>query len=993
MRCYAVALAALFLSPFAVSAGDGDDLAGELPRIKPLEPAAALESFEIHPGFKLVPIATEPLVTDPVAMAYDADGRAYVVEMRGYPYPENQPSGNVTLLTDKDGDGVFDSRSIFVGGLSWPTGVVPYYGGVFIAVAPDILFAMDLNGDGVADVKRKFFTGFGTQNVQGLVNGLLWGTDGWIYGSSGSNGGEIRNLARPDAKPVTLRGRDFRFRPDGSEFQAISGGGQFGHCLDDWGHRFVCNNSNHIRQVVLPAEDVDRNPFYTPGAVLTDIAVEGGAGPVFRISPPEPWRVVRTRQRAADPDMVKRLAPTELFATGFFTSASGITIYRGSAYPPEYRGNAFVGDVGGNLVHRKTLAHDGPIFKATRADAGVEFLASRDNWFRPVNFANTPYGTLAVLDMYRETIEHPASIPEPIKRHLDLTSGKDRGRIYEIVPERFQRRARPRLSAAPTSELFRTLADPDAWWRETAQRILIERHETRSLPMLVKLAAERPTALGRAHALWTLDALGWLDVESLLAAMTDPDANVREVGARLAQRHLTGHPGVQNALMDLAGDRDAMVRFQTALSLGEARWLGAYEGLARIARRDPPDRWVEAAVLSSAAGRAETLIAALGEGKPPFFFDEPGGLAWLNALAFVVGAENAPGKVAALLAKFLKDTDYPDRARTVLLGVARGLRRSGGTLKGAVPDLASITPFFDRAEAVATGRGPARERLDAIALVGVGPSDRAVAVLPGLLDAKEPATIQLAALQALNALDEASVGPAIVGRWKSLSPAVRREAVEALFARRDRVAALIEGLRDRVVSPSDLDPSRRAALLQHPDPAIRERARTLLVNASPSDRTRVLAAMRPSLELKGDAGRGLAVFKSTCATCHVAAGIGIEIGPNLATVANRTPEDLLVHVLDPNREVAANYVNYSVATVDGRVATGLIADETASTITLKRAEAAVDVIPRDRIEQIASSGQSLMPEGLEKDRSPQDFADLIAFIKGLLSPGAGPSRR
>ena len=245
-----------------------------------------------------------------------------------------------------------------------------------------------------------------------------------------------------------MRGRDFRFKPDGSAFEAISGGGQFGHCFDDWGHRFTCNNSNHIRQIVLPSRYLERNPDLTPPAVILDIAAEGPAAPVYRISPPEPWRVVRTRQRAADPAMVPALPRTELFATGFFTSATGITIYRGSAYPPEYRGNAFVGDVGGNLVHRKILEIDGATFLAHRADQKGEFLASTDNWFRPVNFANTPDGTLLILDMYRETIEHPFSIPEPIKKHLDLTSGKDRGRLYELLPNGKQASPRPKPADA-----------------------------------------------------------------------------------------------------------------------------------------------------------------------------------------------------------------------------------------------------------------------------------------------------------------------------------------------------------------------------------------------------------------------------------------------------------------------------------------------------------------------------------------------------------------
>src|SRR5262249_17510237 len=154
------------------------------------------------------------------------------------------------------------------------TAIVPYDGGVFIAAAPEILYAKDTNGDGVADVKTVMFTGFGTDNVQGLLNGLLWGPDGWIYGVTSSNGGRIRSLSNPEATPVPVRGRDFRFRPDGTAFEAISGGGQFGHAFDDWGHRFTCNNSNHVRQIVLPSHYLERNPALIPPPVVLDIAAE-----------------------------------------------------------------------------------------------------------------------------------------------------------------------------------------------------------------------------------------------------------------------------------------------------------------------------------------------------------------------------------------------------------------------------------------------------------------------------------------------------------------------------------------------------------------------------------------------------------------------------------------------------------------------------------------------------------------------------------------------
>ena len=290
------------------------------------------------------------------------------------------------------------------------------------------------------------------------MNGLLWGPDGWIYGVTssqrrddpephrGRTPGRFRCAAATFASsPTARRSRPFRAAVSSAIRLTIGAIASLATTATMCARSFCLLTIWSETRRLIP-----------PPAVL-DIAAEGPAAPVFRISPPEPWRVVRTRQRAADPVLSRRLPATELFATGFFTSATGVTIYRGSAYPPEYRGNAFIGDVGGNLVHRKVLSADGATFLATRADANVEFLASTDNWFRPVNFANTPDGTLLIIDMYRETIEHPYSIPEPIKKHLDLTSGKDRGRLYNLVytDAATAPASPPRLSQAPTARTGR----------------------------------------------------------------------------------------------------------------------------------------------------------------------------------------------------------------------------------------------------------------------------------------------------------------------------------------------------------------------------------------------------------------------------------------------------------------------------------------------------------------------------------------------------------
>lgn len=963
-----------------------DDLSAQLPRIKPLEPAMALESFRLLEGFRLELVASEPLVTNPVAACYDADLRLYVAEMRGYPFPEQTPSGGIARLVDRDGDGRFDHRTSFLPGLSWPTSVVPHDDGVFVAAAPDILYAKDTSGDGVADVRKVFFTGFGTDNVQGLLNGLLWGPDGWIYGVASLNGGLVKNMLHPERPPVDVRGRDFRFKPDGSAFETVSGGGQFGHSFDDWGHRFTCSNSNHARQIVLSLGDIERGPGLTPQAVAADIAAEGPAAPVFRISQPEPWRIVRTRQRAADPVMARRLPPTELVATGFFTSATGITVYRGSAYPPEYQGNVFVGDVGGNLVHRKRLEPAGPIYKATRADQGREFLASTDNWFRPVNFTETPNGTLLVLDMYRETIEHPASIPEPIKRHLDLKSGLDRGRIYELVHEGSKRpRRRSGLARMTAAELVNQLADPSAWPRETARRLLIERHDPAAIRPLEQLARSRSTALGRMNALWTLSALGRLDRSLILMAMADPEPRVRERVVGLARPFLRDNAAVLDRVIGLATDPDPMTRLEVALALGDSSGgPGVVKALAVIAQHDGESPWTRAAITSSLGGHAGALaheLFAMG------FFTRGAAGPWLDDLAALVGYGHDPEQTLELIQEIDRARLSSSGQARAVLGLVRGWTRGGGALSGLLGSKAgpAIQAVIAQAERTALASGPLADRVAAVGLVGLPGTDRGRGILLKLVDPHEPPALEVAALGAMRGLVDRSMALDLIERMKTLSPAVKREALEVLFARRLGALAVIEEIEKGRLAASSIEPARWSAL-EARDQALAPRVRKIRERAGTISRREVLAKYQQALEIEGDSKRGLEVFSKYCATCHLAQGRGHEVGPDLATVVHRSPQDLLTHILDPNREVAANYLNYSITTLDGRVITGIIAGESATAVTLKRAEGASEVVGRDQIDAITSSSLSLMPEGLEKDLDPRAVADVIAYIRTML-PG------
>ncbi|HZT80062.1 MAG TPA: PVC-type heme-binding CxxCH protein, partial [Gemmataceae bacterium] len=371
-----------------------------------LSPKEELATFHVPKGFRVELVAAEPQVVDPVAMAFDEDGRIYVAEMRGYPNggiaEGHITSGQVRLLEDRDGDGVYETATVFADGLRFPTGVMPWKGGLLVANAPDILFLEDTDGDGKADRTRRLYTGFGLQNIQQLINSLQWGLDNWVYGVAGNNGGMITSPEAPKMAPVALNGRGVRFHPEvPGLLEPTSGGGQYGLAPDDWQNWFTATNSQHLRHIVLPDHYLRRNPSLAVSAVTLDIPDHGAACKVHRLSPFEAWRVERTERRAKGPD-ARRFPSTELVPGGYITSACSPVVYAADLFPAAYRGNTFVCDPANNLVHRDVLEAKGATFVAHRGDADSEFLASTDTWFRPVHLSIGPDGALYVLDFYRE---------------------------------------------------------------------------------------------------------------------------------------------------------------------------------------------------------------------------------------------------------------------------------------------------------------------------------------------------------------------------------------------------------------------------------------------------------------------------------------------------------------------------------------------------------------------------------------------------------------
>ncbi len=598
-------LGALLENATAAENSGEPDYGKELPRIPPTPAQETGVNFDVADGFEMQLLAAEPLVTSPVAMEWDASGTLYVCEMRGYSEDRDDGLSRISRLRDLDGDGVYDERATFAEGLLWPTAVFPYDGGVFVGDAPDLLYFKDTDGDGVADVKQRVLTGFGTSNVQGLLNSFRWGLDNRIHIACSSVGGEIRDPhATRTMQGQNIRGRDLAFDPKTYRFELTGGAAQHGMSFDDWGTKFVSSNSDHIQQVMYRDGDIAVNPYYSPPPSRTSIAADGPQAEVYRTSPVEPWRTVRTRLRVAG--LANGPIEGGGRASGYFTGASGVTIYRGDAWPTRWKGTAIVGDVGSNLIHRKRLEKQGLELIARRIDDHDEFVRSSDIWFRPVQFANAPDGSLHVIDMYREVIEHPASLPAEIKKHLDLTSGRDRGRLYRIVPENFEQRKTSDLGRMSTDQLCSLLASANAWHRETASRLLYERQDTAASATLRSMVQTNHSALARMHAMYTLDGMSQLDVDTLVAGLSDMDAHVRRHAVRLS-RKLQSTPSIGNRFAALASDPSIDVRYELAFALADAAPENRTTGLTAILRQNPSDRWIQAAVQTAIGSEAPAL--------------------------------------------------------------------------------------------------------------------------------------------------------------------------------------------------------------------------------------------------------------------------------------------------------------------------------------------------------------------------------------------------
>lgn len=949
----------------------------------PRSPEESLQSMRVRDGLKVELVAAEPLVQDPIAIDWGADGKLWVVEMADYPLGldnRGMHGGRVRFLEDTTGDGKYDKSTVFLDGLAYPTGVMAWRDGVLISSAPQVIFASDTTGDGRADRREVLFAGFALGNQQHRMNGFAAGLDNWIYLADGGSGGTV--VSHESGDQVVTRSRDVRIRPYSGSVEAISGHSQFGRRRDDWGNWFGCDNVTPLRHFLLQDAYLARNKHAAPASTHINITRSDNT----RLYPTS--RVLSHFQGYRPP------APGEPHR---FTSASATDFYRDDLLGAELTGNTFTSAPVHNLVHRRVMSERGLTFFNRRApdEQRSEFLASSDSWFRPTTARTGPDGALWVVDMVRLVIEHPEWIDDTYEKQLDLRAGHQLGRIYRVVPQDKPLREVPRFDRLSMEQLVARLESPNGIQRDLAQRLLLERGDEEAIRPLKQLVLDSPQPLARLHALYTLDGLNGLDNDTLAHTLADEHPGVRRHAVRLSESRLNQQPRLAElVLANLTEEAPPQLRLQIAYSLGEWSDPRAGAALGRLAVEHRDDAMFVAAVFSSLT--PEHLVEAL----PTIMAErttDAAAMRVFDQLTELAAAQTnlvAVRKILDSVLSSLSLESVSDRAGSYA-AVGRLLKvfgRQGApyyktfdknqrkVLMRVVKDATSITQ---------TPQSNAKDVLAAIDLLGQAPSQLRMESLRNLERLVEPAyatEIQTAAVRALSHRSEQEVAEILLERITSLTPKVQSSAFDTLLMRTAWTESLLDKVEQQELSLSLLSLEQQQKLRHHRSKKIRQRVEKSLAANSDADRRALVSRYLAELIESPDLSRGRQLFAKHCATCHRLDDVGFAVGPDLAALKDRSPQALLTAVLDPNRAIESKFRNYSLITTDGRILSGLLIAETSSSVTLLAAEGKEQVVLRSEIDDLQTTGRSLMPEGMESQISPAEMVDLLAFLRSL---GAG----
>lgn len=966
----------------------------ESPKKQVLSPEhqKALASMQVMDGFDIEMVAAEPLVADPVAMEIDEDGNLYVVEMHGYPLDLSN-SGKIKLLKDTDGDGFPDKSIVFADSLRLPNGIQRWKKGFIVTDTPDVLYLEDSDGDGVADIRKKMLTGFALSNPQHNLNTPRFESDNWIYlgheavvtpfvftKEYGDNGNEIHFPDKPNAPKlgINANGRMVRFKPDTYELEEMSGETQYGHTQDAWGHRIYTSNANHLFHEVLAKKHIDNNPNLLIPSAIQNIPDHGDACEVFPITENPNHQLL-----------------TDI---GVITSSCGVTWYLGGVFGNKFKNVTFIAEPVHNLVHADIIEQNGASFTAKRLLDKTEFLASKDAWFRPVNFYIGPDGALYVIDYYRQLIEHPEWMSDEVNKSGALYNGKDKGRIYRITPKGgldMDWLGKLNLSKKSDSELVQLLDNQNIWYRRTAQRLLLHRNAHDIVPQLKTLVENAKNDEAKINALWLLDDFKSLDAHTLEIALKDKEAGVRENAMKFIEKL----PVFFEKTQKYANDPSPKVRFQLLNTLGQINTLEAEKARLAILNQDFADNWVGIATIAASKGYEIELLKFISKAHKSTELTEF--FTYLGATIANSGDKKAFDEMtnlatkgnAAILSGIAKLWSYKgitipidDKFKTLLLtnisSKEAELRKSSLELLAitGLPKGNLLNETLKNASRIALNPSENEElRADMISFLALSNPKAYQNLLKQVLINKEPEIIQTAAIKTLGKNADKQTCIFLLKQWNEFSPKVKNNAINIFLSDPKKIHLLLNGIDKNIVKRNEVGWGRTVEMMNYYDKEVRNHARKVLsVN---EDRKAVLQKYMVVIDKKGNKNEGKKVFEQNCKVCHQIDEVGTDFGPNLSSLRSRNAFSILTEIINPNNSIADKYDLWKLTFKNGNVIEGIIATENANTITIKEMGGKKTTIQRVDIAKLEKSNKSAMPNGLEDVISTKQMSDLIAYIK------------
>ena len=950
------------------------------------------EGFVIQDGFSLTLVASEPLIKDPVDIEFDEDGDAYVLEMPGYPYEDQQ--SRIVLLQDEDADGVFEGSVVFAADLELASSIMPFDEGLLVAAPPYLLYVADTDGDLKADQRDTLMGGFSTGNLQHNYNGLTYGIDGWIYAANGGNSGQPFWWGDPSSK-IELTGDDFKFHIGQKKIKKIgpsSGGFELG--IDEWGEVYGTHNLEHVNQIIYP-RDYGKLQGQPADFTLVNISnhEENGLSRVYPVGEQE--------SRVNHPEQ-----------SGYFSGACGITYYDNGALGSKLENSIWVTDVVLNLIHVDHLESDGSIKAASRIYDRSEFLASSDRSFRPVNISIGPDGALYVVDMYRQVIEHPEWIPDEIEKTLDLDAGKDKGRIYKITSSR---------DADETDEIYTKLQSDDIisdllshhnqWVRNTAHRLLATRAETwssakREVHDLLSSDSEQ----ARLHALHLLDIHQELTPHMLLGQFETGSAPFRKEIIKLAEKYINVNSEIINTVANNLLHEHPLPRMQAALSLSLAS-RASKEAMATIMIKNilaslklENDKWNWQALALASRGFESTIFKHIADGKvsssEAAFLSllTQSSLADVDQLKKIINIVsfddieadikfNCINTIAANISAIPTSRAFEEAVEELdaggdvaLLGAIQVIRSELGL---------SASEEFSRS-LVQAGKSildqdkSVEERLSWLNLLKTRSYASSAETLSHLLQYDQPEKLQSSALEILWSHSDAAVGHMLVDNWDVMSPRARRTASDILLYKEMHHDALLTALESDAINIGEMNfdlERRRTLLWWTDDESTKSRAQALFTDAGVVTRDSVITYMKASLGLEGNIENGSEVFDQLCGQCHTYGPQGYEVGPALTEISRKSKESLLYDILDPNAAVDSKYINHKITLNDGQVHLGIIYSEDDASVSIRKMAGVTVAVDKADIAEFRSLGTSFMMEGLEANLDHQSMADLLTFLQ------------